>query len=151
MKGVVNLPLADAATLPPATYVVAYNVQHLIPSFSVPLSQLRGRFCRSRHAWQASTSAITVLSYSVVQAFRGTTATRKRFWSIHRSKASIRVETFLHIPSSHFLCRLQEEVKSVNTDNLGGRQGLDRISEILQALTATGAGDKKAEWCHKGG
>ena len=48
MKGVVNLPLADAATLPPPTaYVVAYNVQHLIPSFSMPLFQLRGRFWES--------------------------------------------------------------------------------------------------------
>ena len=72
----------------------------------------------SRHAWQATTSAITALSYLVVQAFEGTTTTRNRFRSIHRSKASIRAETFLHIPSSHFLCRLQEEVKSVDAQTI---------------------------------
>jgi hypothetical protein len=54
----------------------------------------------------------------VVQAFEGTTAARNRFRSIHRSKASIRAETFLHIPSSKFLCRLQEEVKYVDAQTI---------------------------------
>ena len=34
-----------------------------------------------------------------------------RFRSIHRERANIRAETYLHMPSIHFLCRLQEEVK----------------------------------------
>jgi len=28
---------------------------------------------------------------------------------------------------------------------------LDRISKILQVLTAAGGGDKETKWCHKGG
>ena len=61
---------------------------------------------------------ITALSYLVVQAFEGTTKTRNRFRSIHRSKADIRAKTFLHIPSSHFLCRLQEKVISIDTQTI---------------------------------
>jgi hypothetical protein len=72
----------------------------------------------SRHAWQASTSAITALSYLVVQAFEGTTSPRNRFRSIHRGKTSIRAETFMHIPSSQFLCRLQEEVKPIDAQTI---------------------------------
>src|ERR1700689_2744572 len=72
----------------------------------------------SRHAWQASTSAITALSYLVVQAYEEITSTRNSFRSIHRSKASIRAKTFMHIPSSQLLCRLQVEVKSVDLQTI---------------------------------
>jgi hypothetical protein len=67
----------------------------------------------TRHAWQASTSAISALSYLVVQAFEKTAPSR--FRSVHRSKAGIRADTFFHLPSNQFLCRLQGEV--VYTDS----------------------------------
>lgn len=92
----------------------------------------------SRHAWQASSSAITALSYLVVQAFEGTTAKRNRFRSIHRSKASIRAKTFLHIPSSQFLCRLQKEAKSVDAETIlvGDKDwtAFQKFSKCLQSL-----------------
>ena len=62
----------------------------------------------NRHAWQASTSAISNLSYLVVQVFEKTTPSR--FHLIHLSKAGIRANTYLHLPSIQFLCRLQGEV-----------------------------------------
>lgn len=62
----------------------------------------------SRHAWQATTSAITALSYLVVQTFEKSTP--MHFRAVHRNKANIRANTFLHIPSTQFLCRLQEAV-----------------------------------------
>jgi len=71
----------------------------------------------SRHAWQSSTSAITALSYLVVQAFEVTVA-RNCFRSVYRSRTSIRAVTFLHIPSSHFLYRFQEEVNSANAQEI---------------------------------
>jgi hypothetical protein len=62
----------------------------------------------SRHAWQTSTSAISALSYLVVQTFEKAASTR--FRPIHSCQAKIGVATFRHIASSQFLCRLQEEV-----------------------------------------
>lgn len=70
----------------------------------------------SRHAWQASTSVISALSYLVVQAFEKVSA--KTFRSIHRAKANIRAATFLHIPSLQFLCRLQEKLITVNPQTI---------------------------------
>ena len=106
----------------------------------------------SRHAWQASTSAITALSYLVVQAFEGTTATRKRFRSIHRNKASIRAKTFLHVPSSHFLCRLQEEVKFVDTQTiLVGDKDWTAFQKFSKCSQPLGEAIKKLNGATRGG
>ena len=69
----------------------------------------------SRHAWQASTPAVSTISYLVVQAFENMTKPGY-FRFLHQSKAGIRVNTFLHLgPSTHFPCRLQGEVQFVDT------------------------------------
>ena len=101
-----------------------------------------------------STSAITALSYLVVQAFEGTIATQNQFQSIHHSKASIRAKTFLHIPLSQFLCRLQEEVKSTHEQMIlvGGKDWSvfqkfskcsESLGEAIKKLNGTMRGGKK--------
>lgn len=82
------------------TYVA--NVQLVITFYSKEAGS------GSRHAWQATTSAITALSYLVLQTFEKATA--KHFRAVHRDKASIRANTFLHATSTQVLCRLQETV-----------------------------------------
>jgi len=91
----------------------------------------------------------------VVQAFEGSTTIRNRFRSVHRSKASIRAKTFLHIQSSQFLCRLQEEVKPVDAEtilvsdkDLTVFQKFGRCSgslgEAIKKLNSATRGGKKA-------
>jgi hypothetical protein len=106
----------------------------------------------SRHAWQASTPAITALSYLVVQAFEGTTSPRNRFRSIHRSKTGIRAETFLHISSSQFLCRVQEEVKYIDTQTiLVGDKDWTAFQKFSKCSQSLGEAIKKLNGATRGG
>lgn len=90
----------------------------------------------SRHAWQSSTSSISALSYLVVQAYEKSATTS--FRSVHRSKAGIRAETFLHIPSAQFLCRLQDNVifDDLQTITVGGKDwtSFQKLSKCSEAL-----------------
>lgn len=95
---------------------------------------------------------ITALSYLVVQAFEGTTTTRNRFRSVHRSKASIRAKTFLHTPSSNFLCRLQEEVKFADTQTiLVGDKDYTAFQKFCKCSQQLGEAIKKLNGATRGG
>jgi len=104
----------------------------------------------SRHAWQASTSAISALSYLVVQTFERMTSAN-RFRSIHRDKANIRAETFLHIPSTQFLCRLQEEVKFTDPQTiLVDKKDWLMFQKFSKCLPALGSAIKELNSAAKG-
>lgn len=61
-----------------------------------------------RHAWQESTTSIGAISYLVVRAFEVVGPSRNLFRLIHSTQARARAETFMHLPSTHFLCRIQQ-------------------------------------------
>jgi len=62
----------------------------------------------ARHAWQESTTSIGAISYLVVRAFEVVGPSRNLFRLIHSTQVKTRAETFMHIPSAQFLCRVQE-------------------------------------------
>ena len=63
----------------------------------------------SRHAWQESTTLIGAISYLVVRAFEVVGPSRNLFRLIHSTQVKARAETFMHIPSTQFLCRIQQQ------------------------------------------
>jgi len=105
----------------------------------------------SRHAWQASTSAISALSYLVVQTFERMTQP-SHFRSVHRSKANIRAETYLHIPSVNFLCRLQEEVNFADLQTiLVNEKDWATFQKLSKCSQALGSAIKNLNGATKGG
>ena len=62
-----------------------------------------------RHAWQQSTTSIGAISYLVVHAFEVVGPSRNLFRLIHSTQVKARAETFMHIPSTQFLCRIQQQ------------------------------------------
>jgi len=62
----------------------------------------------SRHGWQESTTSVGAISYLVIHAFEVVGPSRNLFSLIHSTQAKTRAKTFMHIPSSQFLCRIQE-------------------------------------------
>lgn len=63
----------------------------------------------SRHAWQESTTSIGAISYLVVRAYEVVGPSRNLFRLIHSTQAKARAETFMHLPSAQFLCRIQQQ------------------------------------------
>jgi len=63
----------------------------------------------SKHAWQQSANSIGAISYLVVQAYEAPAPSRTNlFRSLLNSQATTRAErSFLHVPATQFLCRLQ--------------------------------------------
>jgi len=72
----------------------------------------------SRHAWQESTTSIGAISYLVVHAFEIAGPSRNLFRLVHFAQAHTRAETFIHIPSTQFLCRIQNEPNLDNSGNV---------------------------------
>ena len=72
-----------------------------------------------------------------MQAFKKASA--KTFRSIHHTKANIRAETFLHTPSVHFFCQLQEKLITVNQQTILMDEKdwttFQRLAKCLQALS----------------
>ena len=62
----------------------------------------------SRHGWQESTTSVGAISYLIVHAFEVVGPSRNLFRLIHSTQGKTRAETFMHIPSAQFLCRIQE-------------------------------------------
>ena len=94
------------------------------------------------------------MSYVVAQTFERMSSPN-RFRSIHRDKANIRAKKYLYIPSTHFLCRLQEEVKFVDSQTIlvdskdwATFQKFSKCSQALGSalkdLKSTTKGGKKA-------
>ena len=103
----------------------------------------------SRHAWQASASAISALSYLVIQVFEKTAPSR--FQSIHRSKADIRANTYLHLPSIQFLCRLQGEVTFTDPQTiLITKTDWTTFPRLSKCLSALGSAFKELNGGFKG-
>jgi hypothetical protein len=112
----------------------------------------------SRHAWQASTTTISALSYLVVQTFERMVTQANRFRSIHRNKANIRAETYLHIPSAHFLCRHQKTVTFVDPQTLlvddkdwatfqKMSKCIEALGPVIKGLIGATKGGKRLEAC----
>ena len=118
-------------------YYFSSSIQHVVNCLLVLAFYSREAGSGSRHAWQASTSSVGALSYVVVQTFKRMIPPN-RLRSTNRSKANIRAETYLHIPSAHFLCRLQEEARfadpqTILVDNKDWA-AFQKFSKCLQAL-----------------
>ena len=64
----------------------------------------------SKHAWQQSTNSIGAISYLVVQAYEAPAPNRNNsFRSLLNSQNTTQADrAFLHVPATHFLCRLQD-------------------------------------------
>jgi len=59
----------------------------------------------SRHGWQESTTLVGAVSYLIVHAFEVVGPSRNLFRLIHSTQTKTRAKTFMHIPSTQFLCR----------------------------------------------
>jgi hypothetical protein len=72
----------------------------------------------------------------VVQAFEKTALSR--FRSVHRSKAGIRADTFLHLPSMHFLFKLQGGIVLIDPQTIlitdADSTSFQRLSKCSTAL-----------------
>ena len=105
----------------------------------------------SRHAWQASSSAISAISYLVVQVFEKMTL-RGQFRFIHQSKAGIRANTFLHLPSTQFLCKHQGEVQFLDTHTvLIAETDSTTFQRLSKSSSALGLAIKALNGSAKGG
>lgn len=71
----------------------------------------------SKHGWQLSTTSISSLSYFVVRAYEGV-GNCNSFRLIHSARANLRAHTFLHLPSTHFLCRTQDKLITTSSGML---------------------------------
>lgn len=72
----------------------------------------------SRHAWQESTTSIGAISYLIVHTFEIVGLLCNLFRLVHCAQAKTRAETFMHIPSTQFLCRIQKKPTSDNSGNV---------------------------------
>ena len=71
-----------------------------------------------RHAWQELTTSIGAISYLVVRTFEVVGPSRNLFRLIHSTQAKTRAETFMHILSAQFLCRIQVSPTSDGSGNV---------------------------------
>jgi hypothetical protein len=85
-----------------------------------------------------------------VQAFKK--AVPKRFQSIHHSKADIRAETLLHIPSTQFLCKLQKSVVFADIQTiLADEKDWSTFQKLSACSQALGLAIKTLNGALKGG
>jgi hypothetical protein len=72
-----------------------------------------------RHAWQESTTSIGAISYLVIRAFEVVGGlSHNLFRLIHSSRVKTRAETFIHLPSTQFLCKTQQQPGFNNRENI---------------------------------
>ena len=99
----------------------------------------------ARHAWQETTTSIGAISYLVVRAFEVVDQSRNLFRLIHSTQARTRAETFMHISSAQFLCRIQRQP----TFDGAGNAVLDKDDWSIFQKLASAANRQKLEMAIK--
>ena len=69
----------------------------------------------SNHGWQLSTTSLSSVSYLAVHAYE-VIGNRNSFQPIHLARANLQAHTFLHLPSTQFLCKTQENPAATSSD-----------------------------------
>jgi hypothetical protein len=97
----------------------------------------------SKHSWQPLTPSISSLSYIVVRAYEGV-SNRNSFRLIHSAHAKLRAHKFFHLPSTQFLCRIQDiPTASTSSTLLLSERDWRTFKQMVSCRSELGAAIKK--------